>query len=164
MPLKIHHILLLTFCLFLVFYFCIRLLSAFFQSSKESMQTKKGNKHPSLSVGKKMHPSVGKEGFDNATGVGGSGYGSGAAGLAATIKVNSGRISDAFLLSKYRNDYDNVIINLHDWIQAKMLDVVLNINLEDDTQSFQSMQELGSLNQSLVALDNIMKYVDTVKN
>ena len=61
------------------------------------------------------------------------------------------------LLSKYRTDYENIILSLDDLVDNLMLEKVLSIT-PDNTQK--SLQELVTLNDSKTALNNVMKFID----
>ena len=69
-----------------------------------------------------------KEGLDNNTSTTTtpsttvtSGIAGDAAAYAATIKAETVKLQDTFLITKYRKDYENVILNLDDYANALML-------------------------------------------
>ncbi len=74
-----------------------------------------------------------------------NGVAGGAAAYAANIKLNVIKIQDQLLISKYRTDYENVILNLDDLVTTK------------PKESLVKIQELG---QTKIALNSIMKFVD----
>ena len=80
-----------------------------------------------------------------------------AAAYAATIKAETVKLQDTFLISKYRKDYENVILNLDDFINCVMLKTTLNV---DKNKPEASLSKLTELNQAKVALNNVMKFVD----
>jgi hypothetical protein len=80
-----------------------------------------------------------------------------AATYAANIKASSIQIQDMLLVSKYRTDYENAILNLEDLINNMMLKTVLNI---DKSSPQQGLAQLVNLSQSKSALNEVMKYVD----
>jgi hypothetical protein len=57
-----------------------------------------------------------------------SGVAGGAAAYAANIKEQVIKIQDTTLISKYRADYENVVINMDDLVNNLMLQVTLNID------------------------------------
>lgn len=74
------------------------------------------------------------------------------------IKDRVIQLQDTMLLSKYRADYENVIMGLDDLVDNLMLEKVLSITA-DNTQK--SLEELVTLNDSKTALNNVMKFIDS---
>jgi hypothetical protein len=77
---------------------------------------------------------------------------------AANIKTAFIKNQDTLLISKYRTDYENVVLNLDDFINSNMLLTVLNIDL---TNPNSGLQTLVKLNEAKSALNNVMKYIDS---
>ena len=77
---------------------------------------------------------------------------------AANIKTAFIKNQDTLLISKYRTDYENVVLNLDDFINSNMLLTVLNIDL---TNPNSGLQTLVKLNESKSALNNVMTYIDS---
>ena len=86
-----------------------------------------------------------------------NGVAGGAAAYAANIKLNVIKIQDQLLISKYRTDYENVILNLDDLVNNLMLQTALTIDTTKPKESLVKIQELG---QTKIALNSIMKFVD----
>jgi len=86
-----------------------------------------------------------------------SGVAGGAAAYAANIKAQVIKLQDTTLISKYRSDYENVVINMDDLVNNLMLQVTLNI---DQTKPEASLAKLAELNQAKAALNNVMKFID----
>jgi len=80
-----------------------------------------------------------------------------AAAYAATIKAETVKLQDTFLISKYRKDYENIILNLDDFINNLMLKTALTV---DKNTPQPTLSKLSELNQAKVALNNVMKFVD----
>ena len=80
-----------------------------------------------------------------------------AASYGATIKAANIKSQDTFLISKYRQDYETVILNLDELVDNLMLKTALSI---DATNPGDTVKRLGELNQSKLALNNIMKFID----
>lgn len=80
--------------------------------------------------------------------------------FAAQIKANTIKMQDTLLISKYRKDYENIIINMDDYINNMMLDTVLKFNIKDDNKNIEIMDKLNKLNQAKVSLNAVMKFVD----
>ena len=83
-----------------------------------------------------------------------------AASYAAQIKSQAIKIEDQLLITKYRTDYENVILNLDELINDLILQTALNVNL---TNPQQSMVQLSQLQQAQGALNVAMKYIDSYK-
>jgi len=102
-----------------------------------------------------------KEGLENndskTTSTTTNGVAGGAATYAANIKEKVIKIQDTTLISKYRADYENVVINMDDLVNNLMLQVTLNI---DQSKPEDSLAKLGQLNLAKAALNNVMKFID----
>jgi hypothetical protein len=64
------------------------------------------------------------------------------------------------LISKYRSDYETAILNLDDLVNNLMLKTALTV---DKDKPNQSLIALSQLQQSKVALNTIMKFIDSSK-
>jgi hypothetical protein len=93
----------------------------------------------------------------SSNGVAGNGVAGSAASYAATIKDESVKLNDTLLISKYRKDYENVILNVDDLIDSLMLKTALTI---DTTNPLPSLTKLSEMNQAKTALNSVMKFVD----
>lgn len=80
-----------------------------------------------------------------------------AASYGAQIKAATIKLQDTFLISKYRSDYETVILNLDDLVDNLMLKTVLSIDINNPGDS---VKKLADMNQAKLALNNVMKYVD----
>jgi hypothetical protein len=103
-----------------------------------------------------------KEGLENndsttTTSTSTNGVAGGAATYAANIKEKVIKIQDTTLISKYRADYENVVINMDDLVNNLMLQVTLNI---DQSKPEASLAKLVQLNLAKGALNNVMKFID----
>ncbi len=103
-----------------------------------------------------------KEGLENnesttTTSTSTSGVAGGAATYAANIKEQVIKLQDTTLISKYRADYENVVINMDDLVNNLMLQVTLNI---DQSKPEASLAKLAQLNLSKAALNSVMKFID----
>lgn len=86
-------------------------------------------------------------------GIAGNSASYGAAIKSATIKMQ-----DTFLISKYRSDYETVILNLDDLLNNLMLQTTLSINPEKPNDA---IDKLAKMQQAKVALNSVMKFVDS---
>ena len=89
-----------------------------------------------------------------------SGVAGGAAAYSAQIKSQAIKLQDELLISKYRSDYENVILNLDDLVNSLMLQTALTVN---QANPLQSMVKLSQLQQAKTALNSTMKFVDASK-
>ena len=80
-----------------------------------------------------------------------------AASYAAQIKAQAIKIEDQLLISKYRSDYETVILNLDELVNSLMLQTALNVSQTDPKKA---LIELSNLHQAKSALNDVMKYVD----
>jgi hypothetical protein len=83
---------------------------------------------------------------------------------ASTIKSNTIKQQDTFLISKYRKSYETVILNLDDLINNLMLQTTLNIDSNGKIDKvLESFKTLNTLSESKQALNQVMKFVDSQK-
>lgn len=80
--------------------------------------------------------------------------------FAAQIKANTIKMQDTLLISKYRKDYENTIINMDDYINNMMLDTILHFNTADDKKNMDIIDKLNKLNEAKGSLNAVMKFVD----
>jgi len=76
----------------------------------------------------------------------------------ASIKTQTIKMQDMLLISKYRADYETVILNLDDYVNNLMLQTALSV---DQTKPEATLKKLADLNQSKSALNNVMKFIDS---
>ena len=81
-----------------------------------------------------------------------------AASYAAALKAATIKSQDTFLISKYRSDYESAILNLDDLINNLMLKTALTINQDNPGQA---VMQLGQMQQAKLALNSVMKFVDS---
>ena len=86
-----------------------------------------------------------------------NGVGGGAAAYGANIKAQVIKLQDTTLISKYRADYENVVINMDDLVNNLMLQVTLNVN---QAKPEASLSKLAKLNIAKAALNSVMKFID----
>jgi hypothetical protein len=84
-----------------------------------------------------------------------------ATSFAAQIKAETIKMQDTLLISKYRKDYENTIINMDDLINNMMLNTVLNYNPSGDSnKNMEIIDKLNKLNSAKGSLNAVMKFVD----
>jgi hypothetical protein len=81
-----------------------------------------------------------------------------AASYAAALKSATIKSQDALLISKYRSDYESVILNLDDLINNLMLKTALSV---DQNNPGDSLEKLGKMQLAKAALNSVMKFVDS---
>jgi len=87
-----------------------------------------------------------------------NGVAGGAESYAANIQAQVIKLQDSMLLSKYRSNYENVVIALDDLVDHLMLNTTLSIN---PTNPQESLRELVDLNNAKSALNHVMKFIDS---
>ncbi len=80
-----------------------------------------------------------------------------ASSYAANIKAEAIKLQDELLVSKYRTDYENVIINMDDLVNNLMLKTALSI---EKSRPHGGLMGLANLGQAKAALNSVMKFVD----
>lgn len=82
----------------------------------------------------------------------------------ANIKSNTIKMQDTFLISKYRKNYESVILNLDDLLNNLMLQTILNIDTNDKSDKvLDSFKKLNTLSESKNSLNKVMKFIDSQK-
>jgi hypothetical protein len=84
-----------------------------------------------------------------------------ASSYAAAIKAQVVKLQDELLVSKYRKDYESVIINLDDYIGYLMIKQTLNMKLNGDVKSnIDAINALNILKTSKDSLNATMTFLD----
>ena len=90
-----------------------------------------------------------------------SGEAGNAVSYAASIKSHVVKLQDELLISKYRKDYEAVIINLDDYIGYLMIKLTLNMNLSGDmATNIKAIENLNILRHSKESLNSTMTFLD----
>ena len=90
-----------------------------------------------------------------------SGVGGGAKNYASGIKAKTVQLQDTILISKYRSDYENIIINLEDYFSMLMLQQILSMNPSDSVKTnMERIAEGNALSGGKKSLNEIMAYID----
>jgi len=90
-----------------------------------------------------------------------SGEAAAATSYAASIKAQVVKLQDNLLISKYRKDYESVIINLDDYVGYLMIQQALNIKLDSDMKSkMDSINNLNILKSAKESLNTTMTFLD----
>lgn len=84
-----------------------------------------------------------------------------ATSYAASVKAQVVKLQDELLISKYRKDYESVIINLDDYIGMLMIKQTLNMKIDGDIKSnIESINNLNILKNSKDSLNYAMTFLD----
>lgn len=81
-----------------------------------------------------------------------------AAAYSAALKAATIKLQDTYLIGKYRSDYESTILNLDDLINNLMLKTALSVN---QTNPGDAIEKLANMQQAKVALNSVMKFVDS---
>lgn len=87
-----------------------------------------------------------------------------AATYAATIKQKTVNLNDTLLISKYRKDYETLILNVDDYLNSMMLNTVASIDTgsaNTPSKIIESMKMLNELSAAKESLNKVMKFVDS---
>jgi len=77
---------------------------------------------------------------------------------ASNLKAASVKLSDTLLVTKYRSDYENAILNAEELINNMMLQTTLSLNPSNPQEG---IKNLIALNNAQTALNAVMKFVDS---
>ena len=64
-------------------------------------------------------------------------------------------------IKKYRIDYENVIIDMEDYVNNMMLQTVLSIDYTNEASAMEKLRTLNVLQESKQSLNATMKFVDS---
>lgn len=78
---------------------------------------------------------------------------------AEEVKANYVKLQDELLVPKYRKEYENIIINMDDYLNAKMMEQILSIKMGSNSET-ESFKNLSTLYSAKSALNDAMKWVD----
>jgi hypothetical protein len=96
-----------------------------------------------------------------------NGIGGSASQYNTTIKAEVTKMQDTLLVPKYRSEYENVLLNLDDYLNLAMLKTSLSINLTHEIEPGRAnpnialLSSLKVLSDAKGTLNSIMKYLDT---
>ena len=84
--------------------------------------------------------------------------------VAESIKNNTTKTLDTLLINKYRTNYEDIIINMNDWCDAQILNMIVSGDL-DCTNGYNDklltkIRNLNDLESFKDTLNKAMKYLD----
>jgi len=90
--------------------------------------------------------------------------GSGAANYASKVNIAYSQLKDQMNIPKYRSDYENVILQLDDYVSMLTLQSIMSMdpNAITDTSANALINRLSMFTNARSGLDNLMKYIDGV--
>ena len=89
------------------------------------------------------------------------GEGSGAETYLDHVKSEVVQLQDELLISKYKGEYTNILVQIDDYLNLAMLKQTLNLKFKDDGSiPVKDFKQLGSLYTAKKALNDTMTYVD----
>ena len=98
----------------------------------------------------------------NTASVSSGGVAGNAEGFNESIKSAVTNMKDTLLFSKYRTNYEDIIINYEEYISLIMLQTLLTTNNKDTPEHMmKNIEKIVALDSAKNALNNVMKYVDT---
>jgi hypothetical protein len=116
-----------------------------------------GNSHTKPSNTSSSSPSSSSSSHSSSSSAA-NGIAGNAATYGANIKSQTVKLSDILLVSKYRSDYENAILNVDDLISNLMLKATLSL---DQSNPSDGLKKIVELNMAKAALDKVMKFVDS---
>lgn len=112
----------------------------------------------------KLHLNLQRTIFEGLENNGENGIGGSAGPYATEISKKATQLHDELLVSKYKSDYENVIMNLDEYLGLAMLQTSLQISPKDPTSpvNMELLTKLNTLHASKQALNSIMTVVEQV--
>lgn len=84
--------------------------------------------------------------------------------LAEPIKETITKIEDAILIDKYRSDYENIIIDLEEWANMELIQLLGSGLVKTDLGAdgnIENIRKMNDLNTFKSTLDSAMKFLDS---
>jgi len=87
---------------------------------------------------------------------------SGANNFATQLKQQVGLQLDAFNITKYRKDYEDIILNMESYVHGLILQKLLSIDTETmkPEEVATALEQATKLNASISTLESALKFVD----
>lgn len=85
----------------------------------------------------------------------------------STVKSEVVRMQDTLLISKYRTEYENILLNLDDYLSLSMLKTSLSLDLTSEitpgkpSPNIALLASLKTMGDAKSTLNTIMKYIDS---
>lgn len=110
----------------------------------------------------KLHMNLQRTIFEGLENNGETGIGGSAAAYATKISTKTTQMHNELLVPKYKSDYENVIMNLDEYLGLAMLKTSLQISAKDPTspENMALLTNLNTLHASKQALNTVMTVVE----
>jgi len=110
----------------------------------------------------KLHLNLQNSIMEGMTSTSSNGIAGSAATYATSISSQATQIQDSLLISKYKTDYENVILNMDDYISLLMMQTALNFSVNDgaSANNMTLLTNLNTLNAAKQSLNSIMTFID----
>jgi len=96
-----------------------------------------------------------------------NGVGGSSSKFNSTLKAKVTEMQDTLLISKYRADYENILLNLDDYLNLAMLKSAVGIDLSSDIEPGKPnpnnalLASMKVMSDAKSTLNSIMKYLDS---
>jgi hypothetical protein len=81
--------------------------------------------------------------------------------FASKIKSTNIKKQDKLLINKYKQNYEQIILNMDDLINTLMLEKLLYVNVNNKGEMMETLKDINSLSESKNNLNTIIKFVDS---
>jgi hypothetical protein len=91
-----------------------------------------------------------------------TGHGTNSSKLTEQLKVEHNNMRDKLNIKQYRNNYENVIIDMNDYLDGLMLNELLSLNHNslDPNNILNAVENINKMSSGKQNLNKIMKYLD----
>jgi len=91
-----------------------------------------------------------------------TGHGTNSSKLIEQLKVEHNNIKDKLNIKQHRNNYENVIIDMNDYLDGLMLNELLSLNHNslDPNNILNAVENINKMSSGKQNLNKIMKYLD----
>jgi hypothetical protein len=91
-----------------------------------------------------------------------TGHGTNSSKLIEQLKVEHNNMKDKLNIKQHRNNYENVIIDMNDYLDGLMLNELLSLNHNslDPNNILNAVENINKMSSGKQNLNKIMKYLD----
>uniref|UniRef100_A0A6C0BBQ1 Uncharacterized protein n=1 Tax=viral metagenome TaxID=1070528 RepID=A0A6C0BBQ1_9ZZZZ len=110
----------------------------------------------------KLHINMQKNIMEGLTNNGSNGIGGSAGTYATTVEQQATVLQDSLLIKKYKTDYENVIINMEEYLGLAMLETALQFSPTAGItpENLTILTNLNTMNAAKQSLNSVMTVVD----
>jgi hypothetical protein len=80
--------------------------------------------------------------------------------MATLLQKNNNQLADALNISKYRNNYEDLVIHLDEWADLQMIDCIVKGKLGTVELNATAVEQFNALAQFKTNLNSAMKFLD----